>query len=372
VSRILIVCGEISGDLYAAQLAKDLKANAANLVVAGIGGKRLAEEVDEFVFDCADKSAIGVGALFQKMTLFKALTTSLTAFLDTHDVSRVVIIDFQHHNFKLAALVKARNISIITFITPNFWLWRDRRQARKLAAYSDKIVAIFEKEYNFYRELTPDAFYFGHPLLSLLNRDGFSKKPATDGAFRVTFFPGSRKQEMKLYLAPMLEIAALLKSQSSSIKFCLSLSAESFRGDVESHLKAAGLAEMEVTRDNQRSLFDRTDLLICASGTATLEAVLFKVPMIILAALPPLTYFLAKYVLRIQLDQVALPNIICQENVIPEYVQHQIRPKKIVADINLLRQDDQLPALLERYEKVEVLMRKTKDPIKSAAALILG
>ena len=169
MSRILLVSGELSGDLYQAALSRELKRQNQKLEIVGVGGDPIASVVDTHIVNTTGNSAIGLkGAIFQR-SFFKKIEAGIMAYAKENKVDKAIIIDFQHHNFALAKLLQNLNIPIYTFITPNFWLWKDKKQGQKLADYSRKVITITNREYEFYKSITDRVVYLGHPLFSMLD-----------------------------------------------------------------------------------------------------------------------------------------------------------------------------------------------------------
>lgn len=338
--NLLIVAGEVSGDLYGATLAQALKKNSPDLTLFGVGGDLLKRACHHFIYETAYSHAVGLKGILG-LNFGSPLLRTLEQFLKTTTIDRVVIIDFQHQNFALAKLFQRYKIPITTFITPNFWIWNDRRQAQRIAKYSDQIITIFEREFQLYRPLHPKVYYFGHPLVDIVHseKQGLALlKPL--GSRRnnknITLFPGSRAQEITLLFPTMLKTAELLQKQHPHFHFHLAISTSRLRPMIDDCLKKHPNLKLRIWTTDKPALFQDTDMLMCASGSATLEALLYQVPMVIFCALPPLTYWAAKYILRLKIPHISLPNIIARAHVVPEKVQSEIQAEPIASDIETL------------------------------------
>lgn len=365
--RLLIVAGELSGDLYGATLAKGLLELAPDTVLYGIGGEHLRSIVHTFIYETAYSHDVGIKGNFtgwSRRHFFQALVT----FIKNNPIDKVIIIDFSHQNFALAKVFQQYRIPIISWITPHFWIWGDKKKAKKVAAYSEKIIAIFQKEYDFYRQFTDKVYYFGHPMVDIAK-----PHPSTDPRpLTITLFPGSRKQELPLMLPKMLAIMQIL-SQQGSYRFYLAVSSERFLKKIQAMIAQSKGPKPEIWTGSKEDLFAQTDFLICASGSATLEAMLYRVPMVILGALPHLTYWIAKLIFRLdkRMPYVALPNIMAGKEVIPEFVQYKIQPRKIAKKIQKLLQPEEKKKLLQNYDQVLSSMAPVGSPIKATAKYVL-
>jgi lipid-A-disaccharide synthase len=330
---ILFVAGEISGDMYGAAVAEAIRKAHPEVLIYGVGGDELKRVSHHFLYETAYSSAIGLKGMWQSLTRFNRLQKTLANFCKQVHLDKVVIIDFQHHNFELAAFFQRINVPIITFITPNFWLWKDEKKAKCIAQYSKKIIPIFEKEAEFYKKFHPHVTYFGHPLVDTTKALTIEHNASAAAEKKIiSLFPGSRKQELEVVLPLMLKTLSHLPDPAQ-FDIRLAVSSERFLPLINSILRQYPHLEVRFWEGDKAHWFTHTDILLCASGSATLEAVLYKVPMIIFCTLPTLTYYAAKYILRLKLDHVALPNIIAGSHVVPEWVQNDIRPKQIAEQI---------------------------------------
>jgi lipid-A-disaccharide synthase len=367
----LIIAGEVSGDLYGAALAKQLKADNPDMHIFAVGGDGLKKEADTFVFETAHLNHIGLKMYIQKGSSHKAFFKALSDCISEGHIDKAVLIDFQHHNFAVASLLKAHNIPITTFITPNFWLWKDEKKAKRLADYSDDIITIFEKEYAFYTPLHPRVHYFGHPLVDLMQTvpepSPFKKKKTL-----VSFFPGSRQQELDLYLPTF---SALLKRfrQDSHAHCVVGVSSPSFKARIQKQLSKSH-PDITYWEGPSETLLAYSDFLFCASGSATLQAVLHRTPMIVLAALPTLSYWVAKlfFSLDKKIPWVALPNVITGRETVPEYVQNKINADCLYRRYLQIQDPSERASLLAGYEAVIHSMQGTKSIFKALSSLITG
>ncbi|MFC1752481.1 lipid-A-disaccharide synthase [Thermoproteota archaeon] len=401
--NILILAGEISGDIYGTALAKQLKLLSPDIHLFGVGGAGLKSCTDTYIYEIAHLHALGIVEVFQKRKIFKALYKRLEELIQTQRIDKVILIDFQFYNFKLARLFQKYNIPINTFITPNFWVWKDIKRAQKLIQYSEKIITIFKQEYEFYKQFTDKAYYFGHPLIELFNSQekyeerskrlpdaemeretGLERKAITEreagmegaaGMERIiTFFPGSREQELRFLLPVMIKTIKALQnhSESGAFHFIMSLSSPYFEAQIKTAFKKYGIHTISLVQGRSDALYKQTDVLVCASGTTTLEAMLHGVPMIVLGALSPLTYFIAKYIVRLHLPFIALPNIIAQKEIVPEFKQFELIPEKICQSVLTLLQKQNQEKMTADYEQVKKeLLCKTSKPLLGVAECVL-
>ena len=333
--KILIIAGEISSDIYGAQLARALSSKAQPPEVYAIGGPHLKAVATKFLYQVSGQHAIGIYEIFKQKKFFKKFFKLLPQILEKEKFTCAVIIDFPYYHFKIAHILRQYQIPITTFITPNFWIWQDQKKALKLVRYSTNIITIFPQEYAFYKQFTNQVFYFGHPLLNLLK----PMPPKTPTTYKViTLFPGSRKQEIEYLLPKMLETALYLTKQDIPYKFYLAVSDPVFLPQIQALLDRQNL-NIELWTKDIHDLYHISDFGICATGTVSLEAILYKTPVAVLGAVSFLTYFLAKYILKLNIKFVALPNIVADYQIVPEYTQTKIQPALIAQEIRDFFQD---------------------------------
>lgn len=329
-NNVAIITGEISGDLYAYELGKKLKKKGLRII--GIGGNKLQSIADQFLINIAHENIIGVEAFFQ-IALKKRLKEALRHIASNNELRCIILIDFQHHHHLIAKIIKQHHIPIITFITPNFWIWKDTKKAKEVISYSTEIVTIFKKEYLFYKTLTPHVHFFGHPLPFIQDQDIAAKPPFLDPKTSIALFPGSRKQEFKLYFDSICNaVKGLLEHPTtSSYSFHMAVSSPEFLPVIQTSLQRYGLnAHIQLWHTHQHHLLKNATAVICATGTTTLQCILHQKPMVILCGLSPLTYWIAKHILKLSLPFISLPNIMANAPLVPELVQENVTAPNIV------------------------------------------
>ncbi len=375
LSRILILAGEVSGDAYGAALSEALRKESPGVYLVGVGGDQLRSQCDDFLFETAYHNAIGIKESLASRWGQPRLLQSLTPYLETHSIDLVILIDFQHHNFKLASLFQHFKIPIVTFITPNFWLWKDIKKAKKIVSYSRDIVTIFPQEYAFYRSLTDRVHYFGHPLIQMIGSHGDSlKNPLEKTRPIITLFPGSRRQEIDLLLPAMIDTLTLLSQKGQAYHYYLALSSERFLPQIQKILSRKPHPPLSIWKGKKEELLKETDFLLCASGSSTIEAMLYHIPMVIFGALPHVTYWIARLILRLhkKMPLIALPNIIAGREIIPEYVQYHIEPKHIARFIDTYFHRPLSSRWKQDYEAVITALSPHPFPLEKIAKLIFN
>ena len=373
--RLAMVAGEASGDLLAGLLLKGLKARWPALAAAGIGGPQMAAQG----FDAwwpSDKLAVrGYVEVLRHYREIVGIRRQLTArLLDEHpDV--FIGVDAPDFNLDLEARLKAAGTKAIHFICPSIWAWRGERVG-KIAKSVDHVLCLFPFEPALLARHGIAATYVGHPLA-----DAIPLEPPRAAARQalglaagdrvVALLPGSRRSEIQ-YIAPLfLQAAARLHRQRPALRFVLPL-APGLRSLVEAMLgQHAGATPITLLDGRSHDALAACDVTLIASGTATLEAALFKRPMVIAYRMNALSWQMMR---RMQYQAwVGLPNILCRDFVVPERLQAEADPATLANDVLAwLDAPAKAAALAQRFTELHHLLRRdTARTATDAIAQIL-
>ena len=345
--RLLLVAGEASGDLHGGNLARALLAQQPTLQLLGVGGRRMREAGVELLFDIRDLAVVGaVEALHSLRTLWTVYRTLLSE-VERAPVAAVLLIDFPGFNLKLAKAMAQHGIPVLYYIAPQVWAWHPGR-VKKIRRWVRKLFVILPFEAALYHEAGIDAEFVGHPLLDLVPTSGTKADACTrcgldPAAPVVGILPGSRRSELQYLLRPMLDAAAQIHARVTTAQFILPLAETLQPADVQEALETAPLP-VRLVRRQTYEVMQAADVLLVASGTATLEAALIGTPMVIVYKAHLLTYLLARLVMRV--SSIGLPNVIAGRAIVPELWQHHVTAENMAA---------QALALLTRPERATAM-----------------
>src|SRR5919108_3427068 len=323
--RLLIVAGEASGDLHGGNLARTLRAQRPTLQLLGVGGRRMREAGVELLFDIHNLAVVGaVEAVHSLRTLWTVYHT-LLAEVERAPVDAVLLIDYPGFNLKVAKAMAQRGIPVLYYIAPQVWAWRPGR-LKKLRRRVRQLFVILPFEAALYHEAGIEAEFVGHPLLDLVpwsaaKADARAHCGLDPAAPVVGLLPGSRRSELHYLLRPMLAAAAQIRAHTTAAQFILPLAETLQPADVQAALDAAPIPVRLVQRQTYEAM-QAADVLLVASGTATLEAALIGTPMVIVYKAHWLTYLLARLVMRVSC--IGLPNIIAGRAIVPELWQYDV------------------------------------------------
>lgn len=345
--RLLLVAGEASGDLHGGNLARALLAEQPTLQLLGVGGRRMREAGVELLFDIRDLAVVGaVEAMHSLRTLWEVYRTLLRT-VERTPVDAVLLIDFPGFNLKLAKAMAQRGIPVLYYIAPQIWAWHQGR-IKKIRRRVRKLFVILPFEAKLYHSAGIDAEFVGHPLLDLVPLDG-SKADACarcgldPAAPVIGILPGSRRSELQYLLRPMLEAAALIHARMPAAQFILPLAETLQPAEVQKALETAAVPIRLLQRQTYE-VMQAADVLLVASGTATLEAALIGTPMVIVYKAHLLTYVLARLVMRVAC--IGLPNVIAGRAIVPELWQYDVTAENMAAQaLSLLRHPERAAAM---------------------------
>ena len=329
MKKLFILTGELSAFNYAKELVpllkEDLKIYGA--FINNIPGAQR-------VIDSRKLTAFGVFESLLKLPSLIKAKKEITDFLKRENIDAVLLIDFPGFNLKIAEIAKTLGIKVFYFISPKFWAWGERR-VKKVKENVDKMFVIFPFEVDFYKKWGIEVTYVGNPLIDIVKPT--KTKENFYQAFSITpplyaLLPGSRETEIKYLLEPMLKAVKNVKGT-----FAIPVASSIDRKLIEKKVKAIKPNILLLPENERYNLLFYSQTGIIASGTASLEAAIAGLPHIVLYKLNPLTFFIAKRVVKIPF--VSLPNIIAGEKVVPELLQQKVSEKNILKTFEYLNEN---------------------------------
>jgi lipid-A-disaccharide synthase len=338
--RVLLVAGEASGDLHAADLVTALRQHLPDVEVFGLGGERLREAGMRTVADSSEVATVGVTEATGRLRVLVRTYRALARVLREEPPDLCVLVDFPEFNLRLARVAKRAGVPVLYYIGPQVWAWR-RGRVRKIARRVDRLAVVFPFEPPLYAPRLPGVEFVGHPLLDRVRvtrpREETLARYGLDPARRtVVLLPGSRTKEIENLLPPLLDAARRL-AREDDCQLALALAHTLSRGDVEARLAAAGVPVPVVSGDTY-NLVAASDLALVTSGTATLECALLECPMVIVYRLAPVSWLLARLLVR-GVRWVGMPNIVAGHEIVPELLQKQATGERIAAAARVILRD---------------------------------
>lgn len=345
--NILLICGEVSANQYGSKLADALNQHGHHIY--SFGDESLASHTTQLLSIDSIQHSVNFGSWKLKRHIIKKMRHALNN--TPHRMDRAVIIDFPGYNFRIATALTSLNISISTFITPNFWLWNQRSMGKKLMAYSDHVITIFQQEFEFYSKInSTKTHYFGHPLLLEPIQQLTTGRPQKT----IGIFPGSRTSEINDHLPIMTSIISHLPKEYSVQIIC---NQNRLHPLIHSLIKSKKHS-LEVCSE----ITTRLDYAITAPGTNSLRLALMGIPLTIIGQLPFWVYALAKWVLRINIPHIGLPNVVMNERICPEYVRPSYQQYQTIAKNIQAFFSDPNPLMLFKNQTSDLRQRLCVHP----------
>lgn len=370
--RILIITGEASGDLHGANLAIALKALAPDAVLVGVGGARMhaaGVDVVEGIGHLDIIGLIGPSALRAVVHRLKKVRRLLQR--EAWDV--VVLIDNPGLNFHFARIAKKAGHRVVYYIAPQLWAWRPGRM-RWMQRRVDHAVVTLPFEEPLYRAAGVPCTFVGHPLLDAVavsyDRVGLRKQFGLDSSAPVIgLLPGSRVSEVQLLLPVLVQTVARLAGLYSELQVVMA-QAGTIQDSLVDRLLADSPVKIRVIKHQPNEVMAAADVLLIASGTATLQAALVGTPMIIVYRAPRLTFWLARQLVRVK--WIGLANLIAGRSIVPEVLQDEVTPERLTEEVLHLLRDR--PAYREMQQALEQVRASLGEPGASerAAAVVLA
>jgi len=374
---IFVSAGEISGDIHASDLMRELRKQKPDLKFVGLGGKNMISAgLIPIAEDVSTYSTVGlVDSLrfyFKKLFLFRKAVKYIKE--NRANLKAILLVDNQGFNVPLAKASKKLGLYVIYYFPPHVSVWGEWN-ASVLDKNVDLILVPLYSDYLTFKKYTKKAIFTGHPLLDKVcpqkdsmewkRKEGLNRKK-----YLVMLMPGSRYQEIENLLDPMLEASRIL-SQQYDCEIVLAISHSKFKKIIDDTIKKKNLKkEVHIISGNIYQAMNASDVIILSSGTASLEAVLLKKPPVICYKISPTSFFIGKFLVKNKL--IGLPNIILNKKIFPELLQKEFNPERIVREalyfLKLPR--NKRSEYNKYYEKVKGRLG-SKGVIEKVATIIL-
>jgi len=341
----MIVAGEASGDLHAANFVRAAKAMRPELSFYGIGGPRMRAVGVETVHDASELAVVGLIEPLLQYRRLSAVLKHMQALVCRDRPDLLVLTDYPGFNLRLAKAAKACGVKVLFYVSPQVWAWRQGR-VKGIGEVVDMMAVIFPFETRFYEEHGVPVRYVGHPLVdevkTSMSREAAMARFGLDPAKRtVGLFPGSRRGEIKRLLPIILESAKIIKQTHPDTQFILPIASSLSRELLQPCLDAVDV-EVILVDGQGYDVAQSCDAIITASGTATLEIAMLGIPMAITYKVAWLTWAIVHRMIKI--PHIGLANIVAGEEVAREFVQRQAKPVAIATEIRHILDDAEYAA----------------------------
>ncbi|WP_306518784.1 lipid-A-disaccharide synthase [Rheinheimera sp.] len=331
--RIAMIAGEHSGDILGADLIRALKLQLPNAEFYGIGGERMRAEGFQAVFDMEELAVMGIVEVLGRLPRLLQVRRDILAHFNKHQPDVFIGIDAPDFNLPVELKLKAAGIKTVHYVSPSVWAWRQKR-IFKIAAATNMVLALLPFEKAFYDQHQVPCTFVGHTLADQmpLSPDKTAEKVAlgfTADKPLLAIMPGSRSNEIKLLAPDFLRAAAKLQQQNPSLQLVCNMVTQA-KADIFNAILAEQTPKLKISLliGKARQTLTAADAVFIASGTATLEAMLAKTPMVVAYKTNWLTYQIASRLVKV--DYFSLPNLLAKKALVPEFLQHQVTEAALI------------------------------------------
>ncbi len=350
--RLLLAAGEVSGDTHAAALAEQLRQQAPDIELVGMGGPSMQAAGVQITHDVTHLALVGLTGAARHYLRFRGILHELIDELDARPPDAVVLIDFPGFNLQLAKAAHARGIRVIYYISPQIWAWGAGRMAT-LRQLVHEMLVVFQFEEQLYRDADVPVTWIGHPLLDQPTNDTPTDalRQALDlpeAQRTLALLPGSRQHEVEQHLPIMMQAAKRIAECWGPHQRLIAKSPS-----LPTDLYAPYLhdADTHLIHNQTNAALRVADLALVCSGTATLEAALTETPMVVLYRTGWLNAAIGRYLVRI--PHIGLVNVVAGRKIVPELIQGEVTPQRLAdTACQLLQEPQQMANLREALSQV--------------------
>ncbi|GGK07149.1 lipid-A-disaccharide synthase [Luteimonas terricola] len=373
--RFALVAGEASGDLLGADLVERLRERFPDAEFAGVGGDAMRAAGMETWHDAGELAVMGLSEVLSHLPRLLRLRRGLRRRILDWKPDVFIGIDAPDFNLGLERQLKARRVCTVHYVSPSVWAWRQGRAA-KIGRSADRVLCLFPMEPPIYARHGVDARFVGHPMADAmpLNPDRRGAR-ATLGVDQdapvLAVLPGSRLGEIERLGPTFLQAAALVAERIPGLQVLVPAANAACRDALAAMLPAPGAAapQVRLLDGSARAAMVASDVVLLASGTATLEAMLAKRPMVVGYRISPTTHAIVKGLGMLKVERFALPNVLAGDTIAPELMQDDCTPMKLSAAVLAWFSDPvAMEALEPRYRELHMLLRR--DASREAAAAV--
>ncbi|MCB1069441.1 MAG: lipid-A-disaccharide synthase [Kiritimatiellae bacterium] len=340
---LMVIAGEVSGDMHAGALIRELKNRLPDLDVWGIGGDALEAEGVRIVYPVREMAVLGLAEVIQRYGFFRRVFREMVRKAEQERPDAVLLVDYPGFNLRFAREMKKRGIKVLYYVCPQVWAWH-RSRIPKMAAIIDHLMVIFPFEVEVFAGTGLPTDFVGHPLVGETQAvlDAPNELLPWPGTHKVAVMPGSRRQELDRLLPAMMEAARMLEDEDPEVGFLLAAASPEAERSILLRLSLIHEAQkprrVKVVRGKTREILKQADAAWVKSGTSTLEAALMGCPMAVVYKTAALTYWMGRQL--VQVPYLGMVNLLAGHELCPELIQHQANPKRLAETMRALLMDE--------------------------------
>ena len=349
---VLIVAGEASADLHGSRLIQAMKKMAPGITVWGIGGKNMEDAGVKILISSSDMAVVGLTEVLPRIHHITRAYLRLKSILKNSRPDLLILIDYPDFNISLAHAARRFKVPVLYYISPQVWAWR-RGRIRKIARRVNRMAVILPFEKDVYRKRGLDVEYVGHPILDSipdkLNKSDIINEMEIQKASPILgLLPGSRNEEVRNLLPPMIKAVEILSHRYQDLKCVLPIASTISPDLIQSIIRHTSV-EIKTSQGAIHKTLAACDLAMVASGTATLETAIMEIPMVIVYKVSSLSLWVGKMVIKV--PYIGLVNLVAGEKIVPELIQKEVTPHRLAQEII---------AILESGQTKENMIKKLR------------
>lgn len=376
--RIALVAGETSGDGLGGGLIAALRARHPDAEFAGIGGPAMRAAGCDTWFDASELAVMGLAEVLRHLPRLLRLRSAFRQQVLDWQPDVFIGIDAPDFNLPVEKWLKARGLRTVHYVSPSVWAWREKR-AQKIGASADRVLCLFPMEPAIYARHGIDARFVGHPMADAIALDTRQQPARTrlglgSDAPVLGVLPGSRQGEISRLGEPFFAAAAQLAAQMPALQVLVPAANAACRAQIEPMLSASGLpaARTRLLDGQARDVMEAADVVMLASGTATLETALVKRPMVVGYKVSPMTARIVRALGLLKVNRFALPNVLAGKDLAPELIQEDCTPEALAAAaMRWFAHPERVAALQAEYHTLHRQLRQDASARAAEAVLDL-
>ena len=370
--RVLVSCGEASGDLYAGALARELRALAPDADVFGLGGPQFVAAGGRRVAEYRELSVNGLFEVIGKIPQLAAARKLILKRAEATPPDVFVPIDFWGFNYRLAQAMTKRGVPVVYYVSPQLWASRPWRM-QSMREIASRVLVIFPFEEAIYQKAGVPVEFVGHPLVELTQaaasgRQFLEARGLSFPAPTVAILPGSRPNEVSRILPDLVAAAGIIRSTLPDVQLLVAR-APNLADDLFEPLHRANLARTVIVEGDTDTVLASADVTLTASGTATVQAALHNTPMVIVYRVSPLTYMIGRRLLTV--DTFGMVNLIAGSKIVPELIQHDFTPEAVAREaLSMLTDASRAVTIREGLREVRRKLGSVGASYRAATAIL--
>lgn len=375
--RFALIAGEASGDQLGAGLIAEIKERHPDAEFVGIGGDLMRQAGQTAWHDSQELAVMGLAEVLKHLPRLLRLRHAIFERIFTWQPDVFIGIDAPDFNLGLEKKLKRKGIKTVHYVSPSIWAWRESR-AKKIAESADRVLCLFPMEPPIYARYNVAADFVGHPIA-----DRFDIEPDQFAARErlslprdkkiLAVLPGSRRSEIQRLLPVFLDAISLLQRSHPDMICVIPAANKSCRDVIEALLQNRSIGDLQIIDGQSHQAMIASDLILLASGTAALEALLAKRPMVVAYRISALTYFIVKAFGMMKIDYYSLPNVLANEAVVPELMQSNCTAGNIAAALKpMLDSPQDYRPLMQKFIGIHQDLKRDANHLAADVVLALA